>query len=116
MKLSVYIPAPGSELEETVWPGSGMVGSEVNDTGRIRVDYEGDQEVYLTYEQRGGRAYMTRACAHVGQEEVVEVGWWAPIGGRLEIADKVELPRSGEHLAPWFSNRHLAPLLTCHGG
>lgn len=99
--LAVYIPAPDSDLQEVVWPESGMVGSPFGESGRLRVDYEGNQDIYPTFEVRvaraaerhlhartnGGRGYHTRACAYVGREEVVEVGWWDPVGGKLEITD-----------------------------
>lgn len=47
--LTVYVPAPGSRLrKEVVRDGAGMVGSEVQGTGRIRVDFEGDVDTFPT--------------------------------------------------------------------
>lgn len=99
--LAVYVPAPDSDLEEIVWPESGMVGSPFGESGKLRVDYEGDLETYPTYEVRiaraaerhlharssGERGYPTRACAWVDPGEVVEVGRWEPVAGELEITD-----------------------------
>lgn len=107
--LAVFIPAPDSEVEGAVWPGSGMVGSEYGESGKIRVDYEGNQDIYPTYEQRvaraaerhlharsdGGQGYHTRACAYVGAEDLIEVGWWDPVAGELEIT-------SPEAVADWL--------------
>ena len=100
-RLPVYVPARGSELEETVWPGSGLVGSEGPDGGRVRVAFEGDREDCPTYEQRTKRAAELhlapgsdgdpeapgRGRARVEPHEVVRVGWWDPDAEELEITE-----------------------------
>lgn len=101
--LTVYVPAPGSRLrEEVVREGSGMVGSEVSDTGRVRVDFEGDAEVFDTFGARVRRAaerhtwthpaarkgYPTRACAYVSRDELVAVGRYEPAKKRVTVTDE----------------------------
>lgn len=99
--LTVFVPAPGSEIRDRVWKGSGIVGSDVGETGRLRIDYEGDSDLFPTYADRvqragerhqvnrpdGGQGYATRASAYVSPDEVVEVGRWYPVEGELEITD-----------------------------
>lgn len=104
--LTVYVPARGSRLrEEVVREGSGMVGSEVSDTGRVRVDFEGDSEVFSTFGERVRRAaerhtwtspdgregYPTRACAYVTPGELVAVGTYEPGEARVTVTDKEAL-------------------------
>lgn len=85
--VEVYVPRPGSKLREEIWPGSGIVGSRVEGTGRLRLDYEGDQEVFPSFEDRvrraaerhtwegaGGQRYSTRACAYADPADVLRVG------------------------------------------
>lgn len=97
--LDVYVPRPGSDLEDAVWAGSGIVGSPEGSTGRLRVDFEGDEDVYPRYADRVRRAaerhchsrrhregYPTRACAHVDPDEVVRVGRYDPESARLIIS------------------------------
>lgn len=101
--LTVYVPAPGSRLRaEVVREGSGMVGSKVSDTGRVRVDFEGDAELFSTYGARVRRAaerhtwtgpegregYPTRACAYVSPEELVAVGSYQPRQERVIVTDE----------------------------
>lgn len=107
--LAVYVPAEDSQLEKTVWPQSGMVGSEYGESGKVRVDFEGNQDIYPTYEIRvaraaerhlharssGERGYPTRSCAWVDREEVVEVGRWDPLAGELDITNP-------ERLSDWL--------------
>jgi uncharacterized protein YchJ len=78
-----------------------MVGSEVSDTGRVRVDFEGDAELFNTYGARVRRAaerhtwtgpegregYPTRACAYVSPEELVAVGTYDPDQARVTVTD-----------------------------
>lgn len=99
--LGVFVPAPGSKLAEEVWKGSGIVGSPVGDTGRLRLDYEGNGDVYPSYADRveraaerhhavrpgGGQGYPTRASAYVDRDEVVEVGRWDPVERELTVTD-----------------------------
>lgn len=103
--LDVYVPAPDSELLQEVDPGSGIVGSEVEDTGRLRVDFEGnryDYEAFARYVQRveraadrhrarQGRGYPTTACAYVNPSEVIRIGGFDPEEGRLVISDRDQL-------------------------
>lgn len=103
--LDVYVPAPDSELAGRVWPGSGIVGSLVGDTGRLRLDYEGDDEIYPSYADRveraaerhlvvrpgGGRGYPSKASAYVDTDQVIKVGRWDPIEDKLEITDPESL-------------------------
>lgn len=105
-RLTVYVPAPDSDLREGgVQEGAGMVGSEVSDTGRIRVDFEGDAEVFSTYGERVRRAaerhswtgpdgqegYPTRACAYVSSEELVAIGSYEPGEMRVTVTDETAL-------------------------
>lgn len=104
MKLTVYVPAPDSELRDHIKAGSGIVGSPYGDTGRLRIDFEGNlyqlpelkdyadrvkraAERHLWRGENGER-YPTSACAYVSPEEVVEIGSWDPEGGKLEITDQ----------------------------
>lgn len=100
-KLAVYVPAPDSELIGEVWEGSGIVGSLVGDTGRLRLDYEGDRTIYPSFSDRvqraaerhqasrpgGSQGYPTRASAHVDPSQVIEVGRWDPVEGELTVTD-----------------------------
>lgn len=88
--LPVYVPAEDSPLREKIAPGSGIVGSEVGDTGRLRIDFEGnlyDLDELERYADRVARAaerhlwrgengerYSTVACAYVDWSQVVVVG------------------------------------------
>lgn len=99
--FTVFVPAPGSDIRDRVWKGSGIVGSEVGDTGRLRIDYEGDSEIYSAYADRvqraaerhqaerrgGGQGYPTRASAYVGPDQLLEVGRWNPNEGALEVTE-----------------------------
>lgn len=98
--LAVYVPAPGSELRETIWRGSGIVGSPAGETGRLRLDFEGDDERYPSFAARvrraaerhlwsdgAGTGYPTRACAYADANEVVPVGTYAPEADLLTVDD-----------------------------
>lgn len=102
--ITIYVPRPGSELEEEVWPRSGIVGSPEGSTGRLRVDYEGDQELYPRFVERVRRAadrhrwrgehregYPTRANAFVDPTEVIAVGRYDVDEGRVIIDDETAL-------------------------
>lgn len=97
--LAVFVPAPRSEIRDRVWKGSGIVGSVVGDTNRMRIDYEGDTEIYPAYADRvqraaerhqadrpgGGQGYPTQASAHVSPDQVIEVGRWNPDDAELDV-------------------------------
>lgn len=99
--LRVYVPAPDSELANAIWEGSGIVGSLAGETGRLRIDYEGAEEIYRSYADRveraaerhlairldGGHGYPSRASAHVDATEVIEVGRWDPAKSELTVTD-----------------------------
>lgn len=98
--LTLYVPRSDSELHDRIWSGSGIVGSPVGDTGRIRLDFEGDTSVYPAYKDRVRRAaerhewsdgersgYPTRACAHVSKNEVIPIGTYDPATERLVVDD-----------------------------
>lgn len=106
--LKTVVPAADSEFRDLVWPGSGIVASPHKDTGRVRVDFEGDDDVYPTYADRVHRAaerhqwarqhrsgYPTTACAFVDAEAVVTVGSYDPASGQLTITDD-------QRLAAWL--------------
>lgn len=112
--ITIYVPRPGSELEEEVWPRSGMVGSPEGSTGRLRVDYEGDEELYPRFVERIRRAadrhrwsgenregYPTRAVAHVDESEIVAVGRYDPQKCRVLVDD-------GEAFKAWLGVDELA--------
>lgn len=99
----VFVPAPGSDLRDEIAEGSAMVGSEVQGTdGRLRVDFEGDGEVFPTFAARvrraaerhrwkrpdGSQGYPTSACAYVSPEEVVAIGTYEPGVRRVEVSDE----------------------------
>lgn len=76
----------------------------MGDTGRLRVDFEGDTSVYPAYQDRVRRAaerhqwsdeqrsgYPTRACAHVSGDEVIPVGTYDPAADRLMVDDRTTL-------------------------
>lgn len=101
--VTVFVPAPGSDLRDEVAEGSAMVGSEVQGTdGRLRVDFEGDGELFPTFAARvrratdrhrwkgpdGRQGYPTSACAYVSSEEVVAVGTYEPGVRRIEVTDE----------------------------
>jgi hypothetical protein len=99
-RLDVYVPVDGKLCDE-IWDGAGIVGSPVGATERLRLDYEGDREVYERYEDRGRRAaerhlwvgpggqqgYPTSAMAYADPEAVVKVGWWDPDEAKLEVTE-----------------------------
>ena len=86
--LPIYVPAEDSKLREKIAPGSAIVGSEYQDTGRLRIDFEGnlyDLEELEEFEAKlqraterhlanDGRGVETVACAYVDRGEVVAVG------------------------------------------
>lgn len=98
--LKILVPAPESELREVIWSGSGIVGSKEGQTGRLRLDYEGDDDLYPTYADRVRRAadrqqwarrhrsgYPTRASAYADTDEVRIVGSFDPDSNQLTISD-----------------------------
>ena len=104
--LTVYVPAPGSRLrQEVIRDGAGVVGSEVGDTGRIRIDFEGNADVFPTFDARvrraaerhrwtgpdGHQGYPTSACAFVSGDELKPVGSFDPDTHRLAVDDEETL-------------------------
>lgn len=98
--LKIVVPSHESELREEIWAGSGIVASEEGDTGRLRLDYEGDDDLYPSYADRVRRAadrhqwarghrsgYPTRASAYADPDEVRTVGSYDPDSGQLTITD-----------------------------
>lgn len=84
-----------------------MVASEVGETERFRVDFEGDRELYKRFVERvkraaerhgwsrpdGGQGYPTTACAYVDREEVEVVGCFKPKSGEIEVFKRDELKK-----------------------
>lgn len=110
MELAVYVPRPNTELRDRVWAGSGVVGSEVSDTGRLRLDFEGDGELYPEFEDRvrraaerhawagnGKRGYPTRACAYADRDSVLRVGSYEPDRRELTVSEPELLEEWLEH-------------------
>lgn len=104
MKLAVYVPREHTELREEIWSGSGIVGSEVGETGRLRLDFEGDEEVFPDFESRvrraaerhvwegpDGQGYPTRACAYCSRDEVVQVGVYDTERNELTVTTRAAL-------------------------
>lgn len=99
MKLTVYVPAPETDLRGKIDPASGVVGSPYRDTGRLRIDFESnrlDLDEFATFADRVRRAaerhlwndqegYPTSACAYVEPELVVEVGEFDTEEGRVRV-------------------------------
>lgn len=99
-RLAVYVPTD-EQLQEKIADGSGIVGSEVSEIGRLRLDFEGNQELYDSYEARvqraaerhlwdgpdGQRGYPTSAMAYADPDAVAQVGWWTPDTKSLEVTD-----------------------------
>lgn len=90
-----------------------MVGSPAESTGQLRVDFEGDEQLYPSYADRVRRAaerhqwsgqhrdgYPTQAAAHVDESEVIEVGRYDPDQSRLIIEDE-------EVLRTWLGGEDL---------
>lgn len=113
-ELTLYVPARDSALRETVWAGSGIVGSKVGDTGQLRIDFEGDDDVYPMFRDRVRRAaerhlwqqphsegYPTRACAYADPDELMEVGRYQSAENSIELT-KPEL------LAEWLGVEDIA--------
>lgn len=115
-ELTVVVPAPDSSLQEEVRTGSGMVASSVGATGRLRVDFEGDAELFPTFADRvqraterhtwhrphGSKGYPTSACAYVNPEEVKAIGTFNPSAGRIAVSDS-------EKLKNWLHTDRLPP-------
>lgn len=105
-ELAVYVAAPDSSVGEEIWAGSGIVGSPTEDTGKLRIDFEGDRQVFPEFEDRVRRAaerhawsrdyregYPTRACAHVDREEVIRIGTYLLGSDTLKVEDSESLER-----------------------
>lgn len=97
--LTVYVPTEDSKLRTKIAPGSAIVGSEYQDTGRLRLDFEGnvynleELEEFEAKLQRAaerhlahdGRGAETVACAYVDPEEVIAVGEYDVRSGEVTI-------------------------------
>lgn len=99
IRLAVYVPKD-NKLREEIWRGSGIVGSPVGQTARLRLDYEGDRDVFEAYEDRVRRAaerhlwegptgegYPTSAMAYADRDAVVQVGWWRVDEEELDVTE-----------------------------
>lgn len=99
-RLAVYVPTD-EQLRDEIWKGSGIVGSPVGETERLRLDFEGSREVFEAYEERvqraaerhlwdggdGQQGYPTSAMAYVDPDAVVQVGWWQMEKEQLDITE-----------------------------
>lgn len=99
--LTVYVPKKGTELRDQIASGSGIVGSPYADTGRLRLDFEGnlhglpELERFAdrvaraaerhTWESAEGEGYPTSACAYADRDAVVAVGTFHPAAGRVTV-------------------------------
>lgn len=113
-RLKVFVPVQ-DELRRRIWRGSGIVGSLVGDTERLRLDFEGDDGRYPTLEERiqraaerhlwigpEGQRYPTSAMAYVNPEGVLQVGWWDVDLRELELMrhEAIEAWLRGEAIRP----------------
>lgn len=116
-RLAVYVPVPGSVVDSEVWEGSGIVGSPAGGTGKLRIDFEGNRELFPEFTDRVRRAaerhdwlrdhregYPTRACAHVDKNQVIRVGTYLPGSNTLEV-------ENADPLAQWLGVDELEPEL-----
>lgn len=114
-ELAVYVPVPGSDVDAEIWDGSGIVGSPAGETGRLRIDFEGNRKLFPGFADRVRRAaerhdwsrnrregYPTRASAHVDEGQVMRVGTYLPGSKKLEV----EKP---DPLAQWLGVDELEP-------
>lgn len=98
-RLPVFVPTD-ERLREAIWKGSGVVGSFVAGTDRLRLDFEGDRELYESFEERvrratdrhlwegpDGQGYPTSAMAYADPDSVMQVGWWYVEERRLEVTE-----------------------------
>lgn len=115
LTVTVYIPAPGSDLRALgVQSGSGIVGSYVGSTGRLRIDFEGDADRFPSFADRvrraaerhrwvgpdGSRGFPTRACAFVSPDQLIAVGTYNPASRRVDVGRP-------EDLRAWLSTDRL---------
>lgn len=105
-RLQIFVPV-APELRERIWDGSGIVGSTVKDTGRLRLDFEGDEDTYSTFEERvrraaerhlwegpgGKKGYPSSAVAYADPGAVKQVGWWDDRDGSVEVTDPALLAK-----------------------
>lgn len=104
-EVTVCVPAPDSDLADAIWRGSGVVASEVRGSDRLRVDYEGNADLFPTFGARVRRAaerhmwrdrgdeqgFPTSACAYVDPDQVIAVGRYDPERKRVEVTDEETL-------------------------
>lgn len=116
--LTVYVPKKGTELRDQIAPGSGIVGSPYGDTGRLRLDFEGnlhglpELECFAdrvaraaerhTWESAEGEGYPTSACAYADPEAMIAVGTFDRLAGRITVEDE-------EELTDWLRSKDLRP-------
>lgn len=102
--VTIYVPASDSRLRQEIWDGSGIVGSPHEDTGRVRVDFEGNDSRYPSYASRVRRAaerhlwsgehrsgYPTRACAFCSDGDLIAVGRYDLEDDAIAIEDREAL-------------------------
>lgn len=104
-ELTIFVPTEDSELRAKVKVGAGVVGSEVGGTGRIRIDFEGNEDLFGSFGARirraaerhlwtgpyGKRGYPTQACAYVSIDELISIGTYDPESKRVEVSDEAVL-------------------------
>lgn len=104
--LPVFVPREDASLQETIEPGSGIVGSRRED-GRVRIDYEGNlygaanittfaDRVYHAasrHTAHEGRGYPTRARQVVERDELVQVGCFDEKLGIVRVERPLPLQR-----------------------
>lgn len=121
---AVYVPRPSPELGRDVLAagkflgidaGSGIVGTP-QENGRVLVDYEGrryGQANMVTYADRvyfaWGRhkeRYPTVARSWLTEELVLQIGWFDPQAGRVDLLGRATLPVMDDallHLLGWLN-------------
>lgn len=108
-RLAVFVPRDET-LREEIWAGSGIVGSPAGETRRLRLDFEGDRQLYESFEDRvqraaerhlwegpDGQGYPTSAMAYADPEAVERIGWWYADEEELEVT-------APETLARWLDS------------
>lgn len=108
-RIAVFIPTD-ERLRDKIWTGSGIVGSFFGGTKRLRLDFEGDRQLYESFEDRvrraaerhlwegsDGQRYPTSAMAYADPEAVERIGWWYADEEELEVT-------APETLAPWLDS------------
>lgn len=104
----VYVPAEGTHLTNTLAPASGIVGEPTGD--RITVYYEGNVHGAVNLKTfadkvecamgRLATRYPTSSVRSVKEEELLRVGTFDPIMGRIAVTD----PKA---LASWLGSEKI---------